>query len=70
MHTYRDAIRSADGSSPVAFAGILYPGGDLRFGEQIAAISAIPGQTATLKESLRAVIVSALRAHRAMLEGL
>ncbi len=56
MHAYRDAIRSPDGSQPVVCAGILYPGGDVSFGNEIAAISALPGQADSLKERIRDIV--------------
>ena len=42
MHTYRDAIRGADGRRSVKFAAIVYPGQEYDFTD-VAALSGTPG---------------------------
>lgn len=56
MHTYRDAILTAEGQRAVEYAAILYPGGTEEFGCGIAALRAQPGEA----ESLRAAVVQQL----------
>lgn len=60
MHAYRDAIRDADGQRVVSSAAILYPGPDVRYGDRIGAIRAIPGDDATLYDRTREILREAL----------
>jgi hypothetical protein len=52
MHTYRDAIRTAEGARAVEYAAILYPGGTERFDPGIAALRAQPGNAEELREAI------------------
>lgn len=56
MHAYRDAIRSDEDKRIVTFAGILYPGPPQEFASGLAAIHAMPGDSAHLTDQLRHVL--------------
>lgn len=60
MHAYRDAIVGPDGARMVTFAGILYPGRDVRFGSHIAAIQCLPGESTMRSSILDEILESAL----------
>ena len=58
MHTYRDAIRDAEGNRTVEYAAILYPGEGVRFPAdpdvppQVEALRADPGNSEFLSDRL------------------
>jgi predicted component of viral defense system (DUF524 family) len=60
MHAYRDAIRTADETRVVAYAAILYPGPETRFGDGIEALPATPLDASALEQRVREIVVSAL----------
>jgi predicted component of viral defense system (DUF524 family) len=60
MHSYRDAIRSIDGDLVVKFAGILYPGKSVKFGESICAIQAYPTKNQEFMSMLDEILSQSL----------
>ncbi|MBK6533689.1 MAG: DUF2357 domain-containing protein [Deltaproteobacteria bacterium] len=52
MHAYRDAIRGTNGVRAVRFAGVLYPGESVWWGDEIAALGAHPERRAALESDL------------------
>ncbi len=61
MHAYRDAIRDSDGNRLVAYAATLYPGQTREFGDDITAISAVPGNAPYLRHVLHRVFERFIR---------
>ncbi len=55
MHAYRDTIRDQKQRRVVQYAAILYPGTYQRYGDNIEALQAYPGQEQPLEERLRAI---------------
>jgi predicted component of viral defense system (DUF524 family) len=60
MHAYRDAIRDAANQRVVAYAAILYPGPETRYGDAIEALAARPDNPEALERRLNAVLAEAL----------
>jgi predicted component of viral defense system (DUF524 family) len=67
MHSYRDAIRTREGSPVVEYAAILYPGPHVAYGESagagsllIEALPFYPGREHELQEKLKPVLERAL----------
>tara|TARA_R110000868_G_scaffold405577_1_gene685087 strand:- start:7146 stop:8738 length:1593 start_codon:yes stop_codon:yes gene_type:complete len=57
MHAYRDAIRDENMNHVVRFAATLYPGQENQmFHDDIAAISAVPGEGSKLEETLDQIL--------------
>ena len=63
MHTYRDAVREADGTRVVEYAAILYPGPSEQYGGDVAALQAVAGREAGLRKELENVAGGALAAN-------
>jgi hypothetical protein len=63
MHAYRDAIRGEAGERVVQYASILYPGQTVSYSSGLAALRAVPGESADLMRNLCSVLGEAL-AHR------
>jgi hypothetical protein len=61
MHTYRDAIRDADGNRVVRYAAIFYPGQTETFSEGLEAISVRPGDTSLLRQVVASRLEEAFR---------
>lgn len=60
MHAYRDAIIHADGGRIVRHAAILYPGPTRFFGPGLSAIAALPGEDATMADSIHRLLADHL----------
>lgn len=60
MHAYRDAIRNSDGYRAVVYAAIMYPGETVRFGNELAALRALPGKVAGSIEEVATMLRSCL----------
>lgn len=56
MHSYRDAIRDAEGQHLVRFAATIYPGRTQHYGRDVAAIGAVPGAPEEVRGMLLAVL--------------
>jgi hypothetical protein len=60
MHAYRDAIRDRSLRRIVTYAAILYPGREIRYADDIEALTAYPGHSDNLESRLREVLAQAL----------
>jgi predicted component of viral defense system (DUF524 family) len=60
MHTYRDAIRDAEGRRVVQYAAILYPGTTESYTEGLEAISARPGAASLFRQVIASRIGRAI----------
>lgn len=68
MHAYRDAIRDRNGNRVVQFAGIIYPGPDHSFRDDIFALCGMPGDSHRLRNAVRQIISTALTSCDSSLE--
>ena len=58
MHAYRDSIRDSDGGHVVRHAATLYPGRSVRYGDDVSAIRAYPGDESVMRRRVSGLIES------------
>jgi hypothetical protein len=56
MHAYRDAIRDTFGAHVVRHAATLYPGISTRYGDDLSALRAYPGEESVLRRQVRYLV--------------